>query len=74
MSQCQIERKTKLDVKTIIPTIHFSIGVTRHAWNIISGDGDWSTIKRGKNWSIDLIDSEFSSESLLRNLLIELMS
>jgi hypothetical protein len=72
-NQRQADRKTKTGVRATTPTIHFSIGVTRYTWNIISDDGDWSTAERGKNWSIDLANSELSSEGLLHNLLIELI-
>jgi hypothetical protein len=48
--------------------------VTRYTWNVISDDGDWSIAERRKNWSVDLANSELSSEGLLHNLLIELMS
>jgi hypothetical protein len=47
--------------------------VTRYTWNIIGDDGDWSSVERGKNWSIDLANSELSSEGLLQNLLVELI-
>jgi hypothetical protein len=73
-NQRQADRKTKTGIRTTIPTIHFSIGVTRYTWNIIGDDGDWSIAERGKNWSIDLANSELSSEGLLHNLLMELIN
>jgi len=72
-NQRQADRKTKTGIKATNPTIHFSIGVTRYSWNILGDDGDWSPAERGKNWSIDLANSELSSEGLLHNLLTELM-
>jgi len=72
-NQRQADRKTKTGITLAIPTIHFSIGVTRYIWNDIGDDGDWSTAERGKNWSIDLANSELSSAGLLHNLLIELV-
>jgi hypothetical protein len=48
--------------------------VTRYTWDVISEDGDWSIAERGKNWSIDLANSELSSEGLLHSLLTELIS
>jgi hypothetical protein len=73
-NQLQADRKTKTGIKPTIPTVHFSIGINRYTWNIVGDDGDWSSAERGKNWSIDLPNSEISSGQLLQTLLLELIN
>jgi hypothetical protein len=72
-NQRQADRKTKTGIKPPIPTVHLSIGIARYTWNIVGDDGDWSSAERGKNWSVDLANSEISSRQLVHTLLRELI-